>query len=150
MATSLVPATREADPWRAGECKLFHDTGGGCVNRLAVALGVSIFVLATCSSASFVADITIVNGTDYPVHVDVSGRDQNGWLGLTVVAPQTSTTVGEVLDQGEVWIFRFAYVGEYEDEVEISRAELERQEWTVEVPESFEQRLRDLDVPPPP
>ena len=129
---------------------MLHDTGGGCVNRLAMAVGMSILVLASCSSVSFVDDVTVVNDTDYPAHVDVSGRDRSGWLGLTVVAPETSTTVGQVLDQGDVWIFRFRYVGEYAEEMEVSRAQLVRNEWTVEVPQSFEQRLRDLGVPPPP
>ena len=105
---------------------------------------------AACSGVSFVDEVTIVNDTEYSANVDVTGRARDGWLGLTVVGPQSTTTVKEVVDQGEVWIFRFDYVDKYEEHVEISRRELEGRGWTIEVPQSFGQRLRDLDVPPPP
>jgi hypothetical protein len=105
---------------------------------------------AACSDASFVEEVTIVNDTEYSANVDVTRKARDGWLGLTVVEPQSTETVEEVIDQGEVWIFRFDYVGKYGEEVEISRRELEGRGWTIEVPQSFEQRLRDLDVPPPP
>lgn len=105
---------------------------------------------AACSDVSFVDEVTIVNGTEYSANVDVTGKERDGWLGLTVVEPQSTTTVGQVMDQGDVWIFRFDYVAKHEEEVEISRLELERNDWTIEVPQSFEQRLRDMDVPPPP
>jgi hypothetical protein len=105
---------------------------------------------AACSGASFVDEVTIVNDTDYSANVDVSGKTRNGWLGLTAVQPDSTTTVENVIDQGDVWIFRFDYGGKYDEEVEISRDELEENNWTIEVPGSFEQRLRDLDVAPPP
>lgn len=107
-------------------------------------------VLGACSGASFVDEITIVNNTVYSVSVDVAGKSRTAWLGVTVVQPETTTTVKQVIDQGEVWIFRFDYVGKYEEAVEMSRDELEQNDWTIEVPGSFEQRLRALDVPPPP
>lgn len=68
---------------------------------------------------------------------------------MTVVEEQSTKPVERVIDQGDVWIFRFDYAG-YEEELEVSRRELERNRWTVEVPQSFEQRLRQLGVPPPP
>ncbi len=105
---------------------------------------------AACSEASFVDEVTIVNDTEYLANVDVTGKPGDGWLALTVVEPQSTTAVEEVIDQGEVWIFRFDYIGRHEEEVEISRSELERRDWTIEVPQSFEQRLRELGVRPPP
>lgn len=104
---------------------------------------------ASCSGGSFV-DETIVNDTEYSANVDVTEKERDGWLSLTVVEPQSTATVEEIIDQGEVWIFRFAYVDRHEEDVQISRRELEENNWTIEVPPSFEQRLRDLDVPPPP
>jgi hypothetical protein len=105
---------------------------------------------AACSASSFVDEVTIVNDTEYSANVDITGRDGGGWLELTIVGAESSRTVGEVIDQGAVWIFRFDYVGKHQEEVEISRRELEQNDWTIEVPESFEQRLRDQGVPPPP
>lgn len=114
------------------------------------AVGACFFVASACSGVSFVDEVTIVNNTEYSANVEVTGKDRDGWLGLTVVRPESTTTVGEVIDQGDVWIFRFDYLGKGKEEMEVSRRELERNEWTVEVPQSFERRLRDLGVPPPP
>jgi glycine cleavage system aminomethyltransferase T len=120
------------------------------MKRFVAAVGACLLLEgAACSSISFVDEVTIVNDTEYSANVDVTGKARDGWLGLTVVGPQSTTTVEEVIDQGEVWIFRFDYVGNEED-VEISRRELEGRDWTIEVPRSFGQQLRDLDVPPPP
>jgi hypothetical protein len=120
------------------------------VKRFIAAVVTSGFLVAACSVASFVDEVTIVNDTEYSANVDVTGEMRNRWLGLITVQPESTTTVEAVIDQGEVWIFRFNYVGKYEEEVEVTRGELERNDWTVEVPESFEQGLRDLNVPPPP
>ena len=115
------------------------------------ALGTCALLAGTaCSDAFFVDEVTIVNDTEYLANVDVTDKPGDGWLPLTVVEPQSTTAVEEVIDQGEVWIFRFDYIGKYEEEVEMSRRELEESDWTVEVPQSFEQRLLDLGVPPPP
>jgi hypothetical protein len=121
------------------------------VKRLVAALGAcALLGGAACSDVSFVDEVTIVNDTEYSANVDVTDGTREGWLGLTSVEPQSTTTVEAVIDQGEVWILRFDYVGKHQQEVELSRRELERNDWTVEIPQSFEQRLRDLGVPPPP
>ena len=106
-------------------------------------------LLVSCSDVSFVDDVTIVNQTGYPAHVEVTDQDQNGWLGLTVVDPHSTSAVAETIDQGEVWIFRFDYIGKHHELVEVSRRELERNDWTVEVPVTFEQQLRARGVIPP-
>jgi hypothetical protein len=121
------------------------------VTRLLMAIGANVFLVgAACSGVSFVDHVRIVNDTEYPAHVEVTGKDRHGWLGLAVAEPESTRTVGEVIDHGGVWIFRFEYVGKHQEEVEVSRHELEQNDWTIEVPQSFEQRLRELGVPPPP
>ncbi|MDQ3985511.1 MAG: hypothetical protein M3280_03330 [Actinomycetota bacterium] len=117
--------------------------------RISACVAACVFLAAACSDVSFVDEVTIVNDTEYPADVEVTGRARDRWLGLTVVTQRSTATVDGVIDQGEMWIFRFHYTGRYE-ELEISRNELERNDWTIEVPQSFEQRLRDLGVPPPP
>lgn len=117
---------------------------------LAAAAILVLFLGAACSDVSFVDEVTIVNDTEYSANVDVTDKTREGWLGLTSVGPQLTTTIESVIDQGEVWIFRFDYVGKHQEEVEVSRRELERNDWTVEIPQSFEQRLHDLGVPRPP
>jgi hypothetical protein len=116
------------------------------------AVGACALVLGggACSGVSFVDGVTIVNDTVYSANIDVTGEAGDGWLLVTSVEPQSTTVVEEVIDQGEKWNFRFDYVGRYDQEVEISRRELEQNGWTIEVPQSFEQRLRELNVSPPP
>jgi len=109
--------------------------------RTRLMIAVSL-LLASCSDVSFVDEVTIVNQTEYPAHVEVTNRNRDGWLGLTVVDAHSTSAVAETIDQGEVWIFRFDYLGKHHELVEISKRELERNDWTVEVPAAFEQQLR--------
>jgi hypothetical protein len=121
------------------------------VKRVLAAIGVCILLASSaCSDVSFIDEVTVVNDTEYPAHVDVADGTGDGWMGLTSVDPQSRMTVEEVIDQGEMWVFRFDYVGKYQEEVEVSRRELEQNGWTIDVPSSFEQRLRDLDGAPLP
>jgi hypothetical protein len=120
------------------------------LKRVLVAAVIGALLIAGCSSEAFVDEVKIVNETDYSANVDVTDTTRDGWLSLTVVEPHSTRTVKEVIDQGEVWVFRLEYLGKHHEEVEVSRVELERNEWTIEVPQSFEQRLRELEIPPPP
>jgi hypothetical protein len=116
--------------------------------RTRLMIAVSL-LLASCSDVSFVDEVTIVNETEYPAHVEVTNRKRDGWLGLTVVDAHSTSAVAETIDRGEVWIFRFDYVGKHHELVEISKRELEQNDWTVEVPAAFEQQLRERGVIPP-
>jgi hypothetical protein len=120
------------------------------VRRLVGAVCACALVLAACSDVSFIDSITIVNDTDYQAKTEVTGADRNNWLLLTHAQQRQTTSVEEVIDQGETWIFRFDYIGKHEEEVEVSRQELKQDDWTIEVPIIFEQRLRALGVPAPP
>jgi len=118
--------------------------------RFTSSLLLAMLFVSGCSSVSFAADITFLNETDYPAHVEVSDTSRQAWLDLTIAQRDQETTVQEVIDQGEVWVFRFDYAGKHEQEVEFSRSELERLDWTVEVPQSFGDTLQRLGVEPPP
>lgn len=120
------------------------------MKRFLGAVGALVVVVGACSDVSLVDSITIANDMVYPAEAEVTGEERNGWLRLTLAQQGAETTVEEVIDQGETWIFRFDYIGKHEEEVEISRQELEQNDWTIEVPPSFEQRLRALGIPPPP
>jgi hypothetical protein len=121
------------------------------MKRFVTAVGACVLLGgAACSGVSFVDEVAVVNDTEYSADIDVTGKAGDGWLLLTSLEPHSTKTVKGVIDQGETWIFRFDYIGQYEKEVEISRRELERSNWTIEVPQSFEQRLRDLGFSPPP
>jgi hypothetical protein len=123
---------------------------GAGLRRLVAGVATSILVLGACSSVSFVDELSIVNSTEYSANVEVTGEERDGWLELNHLEPQSTTVVEDVIDQGEVWIFRFDYLGRHRVEVEASRRELAQSDWSIEVPQSFEQALRDMGVPPPP
>jgi hypothetical protein len=61
-------------------------------------------------------------------------------------SPAPSAPVGEVIDQSEIWIFRFLYLGDPVMEVSVTRDELEGSDWRVVVPAEVEQRLRERDA----
>ena len=114
------------------------------------AVGIFALVLVSCSDVSFVDEITIVNQTEYGATVAVTNGERNGWLELAALSPDSTKTVEAVVDQGDSWIFRFDYIGQHEEEVETTRSDLEGSDWTIEVPPSFEERLHELGIPPPP
>ena len=120
------------------------------MNRLLLALVACTFLVNACSEVAFVEAVTIVNDTIYAASVSVTDEDRNGWLVLSKVGPESTHSAEEVIDQGAVWVFRFDFAGRYQEEVEVSRRDLRSSGWTVSVPESFEQHLRELDVPPTP
>jgi hypothetical protein len=119
------------------------------MRRLLGAVGACFLILGACSDVSFVDSITIVNDTEYPADTAVTSADRDGWLGLTRVRQGATSTIEGVIDQGNTWFFRFDYIGKHREELEVSRRELEEDDWTVEVPQSFEDRLRALGVPVP-
>jgi len=106
----------------------------------------AMLIVAGCSQGSFVERVTISNETEYPATVEVGDGSGESWLALAIVAPGEEATVRSVIDQGEEWVFRFAYGGEHEENVTISRSELEGTDWSVEVPQSFEDALRSMGV----
>lgn len=92
--------------------------------------------------------ITIVNPTPYDLDVEVSGQDRDGWLPVAIVEAGEEDVVPGVSDQGEVWIFRFRHLGDPVGELSLTRAELERSGWRVEVPNEVAERLQELGRPP--
>jgi hypothetical protein len=106
-------------------------------------------LLAACSGPPPTIDrITIANPTEYDLDVDVAGRDRVGWLPVAIVEARSEDVVQGVIDQGKVWIFRFVHLGDPVGELSLTRAELERGGWRVEVPEEVGQRLEQLERPP--
>jgi hypothetical protein len=95
-----------------------------------------------------VDQIIIANRTDYDLDVDVTGRDREGWLPVAIAEARSEDDVQDVIDQGEVWIFRFLHWGDPVGELSLTRAELEQDGWRVEVPEEVEERLHELGRPP--
>ena len=111
---------------------------------------IALLMAASSCEVAFVDHVTIVNDSDYPVRVEVSGAERDRWLVLTTTPKHSQDRVADFIDQGELWTFRLDYLGRYQQEVEVTEQELQRADWRFEVPESFEEALRARGVPAPP
>lgn len=111
-------------------------------------LALLTLVVVACPGLPPTVDrITIANPNEYDLDVDVTGQDRDAWLPLAIVEAGSEDVVEDVIDQGEVWIFRFKHFGDPIEEVRLTRGELERNGWRVEVPAEVGQRLQQLGRP---
>lgn len=92
-----------------------------------------------------VQQITIDNPHAWEVHIDVTDSDRDGWMGVGAVERENERTFQTVIDQGDTWVFDFAYSGEH-TELRVSRHQLEQDDWRITVPDDFADRLRSADV----
>jgi hypothetical protein len=88
----------------------------------------------------FVDRVTIANPTAFDVDVSVSGSD-GGVLDLTYITAGETKVVRSVIDQGDVWIFRFSYGGTDAGTLRMDRMKLEQNDWRVVIPKAVEDRL---------
>lgn len=107
-----------------------------------------VVVLGGCVSApGHVAEITVANPTDHAAFVEVTGDDEGGWLRLGRISPGSERAFGEVVDFGERWTFRFVHP-EHREEITVGREELVGNDWRVDVPARYGERLDELGVEP--
>jgi hypothetical protein len=114
----------------------------------------AILVVATLprvlATPSRVDRVTLVNHTQYAVVVDVNGGHDDGWMGLGTAERETATDVRDVIDQGDVWTFRFTSQGYDAGEVRITKADLKRSDWKVVIPAAVGERLAGQGATPTP
>jgi hypothetical protein len=109
---------------------------------------ITLLVSSCSQTPSLVRAVTIVNGTGYDLTVEVSDSDRETWLPLATVEARTERSSEQVVDQGDVWIFRFLRSGEPVGELSLRRAQLERDAWRVDVPDDVAERLGNLEASP--
>lgn len=116
---------------------------------LAAAL-VLAFVAGLSSGPATVPRLTIENPTDYALAVEVRPATDPAWTSAGSVRQRSTAVVQEVVDQGDVWIFRFDSQGRSGGELHLTRAELEGSGWRVVVPPEVGRRLAESGAPPTP
>ena len=105
-------------------------------------------LLSACTGpAPAVEEVTIVNETAYDVEVEVGTAEGDVWLPLARVEARSTGSAREVIDQGDVWVFRFRHWGEPVEEMSLTREGLQGEGWRIEVPETVAERLEDLGRP---
>lgn len=108
------------------------------------------FVVSLSSGPATVPRITFENPTPYALDIEVSPRPGAGWTSAGSVRQLSTADVQEVIDQGDMWIFRFDSQGETGGELRLSRAELAASDWRVVVPTEVGRRLAEAGAPPTP
>lgn len=119
------------------------------VAGLAVALGLTSLV-GLSSGPETVARITFENPTAYALDIEVSSGATGGWTSAGSVRQRSTGEVSEVIDQGDVWVFRFDSQGASGGQLRLSRTELEAAGWRVSIPAEVGARLANAGAPPTP
>ena len=120
---------------------------------LVVAVGAAIgltSLVGLSSGAGTVARITFENPTVYALDIEVSPGTDTGWTSAGWVRQQSTAEVHEVVDQGDVWLFRFDSQGATGGGLRLTRSELEAAGWTVAIPPEVGTRLAEAGAPPTP
>jgi hypothetical protein len=74
------------------------------------------------------------NRTGVAVRVTASDASGDGWLPIATVDARSRNRVTEVLDQGDVWQFRYEVGPDRIAELRRTRAQLKAADWTVVIP----------------
>lgn len=107
-------------------------------------------VMQSTALPEHVEELTVENGTDFHLRVEVSDGEGDSWLGVGTVEAESTEAFPHVIDQGEVWTFRFHGQGKTSGEIRVDRSQLESDGWRLVVPESVADELRAQGVLPPP
>lgn len=105
-------------------------------------------IMSSLRTPPRVAELTIENPHEWNVGVEVAGSRRDGWLGVGDLAQHSTQTFYEVIDQGEQWVFRFAYGGLDGGELVVDRARLEQHGWKLTVPQGFAERMGQAEMEP--
>ena len=95
-------------------------------------------------------DIEITNPTVFALSIEVTDTERDGWQPTARLGPGATRTIHDVLDQGEVWVFRFVGQGRDGGELEVTRHDLERADWHLDIPAAIGDRLTAQGAPPTP
>jgi hypothetical protein len=83
------------------------------------------------------------NRTAVAVRVTASDDGRTGWLPIGTVDARSNSRVAEVIDQGDVWRFRYEVGPDRIAEVRRTRDQLEAADWTVVIPAGAADALSD-------
>jgi hypothetical protein len=104
---------------------------------VAVAVAVALVLVGTVTAGPHhVARLTVRNATPYHVDVEVTDGGHHGWT-LLGTAERGATGMEQVVDQGDTWVFRFTAQTRVSAPLTITRAELDRRGWRLDVPTRF-------------
>ena len=98
-------------------------------------------------SPGTVDHVTIKNDTEFDRNINATSASHDGWTPVGIALAHADTNMREIIDHGDVWIFRFTGQGHDAGELRITRSDLAASNWSLTVPASVAQQLRDAGVP---
>lgn len=118
---------------------------------VAVLVLLAVFVLMgrLLQGPSFVSQVVLVNPTHYDFNVALTNGRPDDVILLGVAQPMQTTTVNEVIDQGNTWDFTMSRAGVTTGVLRVSRSTLQAHHWQVVIPASFATTLDVHGQPPP-
>jgi hypothetical protein len=106
-----------------------------------IAIAALVGIQAALRGPELVDRVRVVNETPYLVDLEVTGNARDGWLKLGPVSPGETHNFGNVVDQGDEWIFHITTGPNDGGEFSVTKAELERARWDVAIPGDVQARL---------
>jgi hypothetical protein len=108
-----------------------------------------VLAVGVTRSPPRVERLSIRNGTPWNLNVEVGSSGDALRSPLPIALAGSTTTVGDVLDQGDRWTFEVRAGGVDAGRIAMTRSQLRDAGWTVTVPDSMAARLRDagIDLP---
>ena len=79
-------------------------------------------------------DIEISNPTAFALSIEVTDIEREGWQPTARLGPGATRTIEDIIDQGGIWVFRFFGQGRDGGELEVTRHDLERADWHLDIP----------------
>lgn len=118
---------------------------------LAVVAVVGLIVVSlVIPDPAMVERVTVRNGTEYDLDVDAAASDHDGWTPVGIALAGSEQAFEQIVDHGDQWVFRFRGQGRDGGEVQVTRAELEANDWVLTVPASVADRIRETGAPASP
>ncbi len=94
-----------------------------------------------------VDQLTVKNHSQYSLTIAITTDAHDDWTLVGTVRWGTTETFSDVVDQGDMWVFRFAAQGKVGGELRVPREQLEEAGWQLEVPPRIAAKLESLGAP---
>jgi hypothetical protein len=117
------------------------DTPLSILFAAAFALGVLLVLPGT---PKHVSTLSIVNPSPYAIRVEARAASGGGWVPVGTAEPNDTTVIGEPVDLGGTWLFRFSSGSVGGGQATATRADLTASAWTLTIPPEVINRLAKL------
>jgi molybdopterin biosynthesis enzyme len=135
MSPVLSPAPPQAAPTRLGRNVAAVVVGG------IVALALIFGGAQALEGPDVINRVVIDNPTQYPVEISVAGGNGDSLLTLGSVSSGERHTFASVVDQGDRWVVHATSARTDGGAFAVSRADLERTNWVITIPDSVASTL---------